>query len=48
MSRYYTLENKKSELDRDNQEAENKLEKIKDRITKFKKEGEEKKLDLSN
>ena len=48
MSRYYTLEDKKAELDRDNQMQEEKLEMIKDRINKFKKEGEEQKLDLSN
>ena len=41
MTRYYTLEDKKAELDRDNQNQEEKLERIKDRINKFKKDGEE-------
>ena len=41
LSRYYTLEAKKKDLDGENQKQEEKLEAIKERISKYKKDGEE-------
>jgi len=42
------LEGKKQELIRQNQKKEHIFEELKDRISKYQKEGEEQKLDLTN
>lgn len=41
LSRYYTLQAKQLELNTDNQKQEAKLESIKERISKYKKDGEQ-------
>ena len=48
LDRYYTLEGKKKELTQQNRKKEQMFEELKENITKYQKEGEAKKIDLTN